>query len=250
MSQEPGEIPQHVEKPKRPSIISKLHSLKDKLRYGEDLPLQWNEWKKVVINGAQNVIPEELAPKRFYVSGELLRTFQEMLPIQFFGISEDDSQREAANKAKSGLEVGRILVADPPNNRLLVQTQNNGDSQLIEGGRELRLRRKAGEIGILHTHPKNGMPSSTDIATFLAGRHTAGFIITPIRVISFFRTDQTPNLSFPIIEGYLNAMAKSKKRSINQAGWSLTYEDLNELHILGYQSDKGSKLFVRKDNKK
>lgn len=239
----------HIENSKAKTIFKKLLSIRDKLILKEAPPMEWEEWKQTIIKNRQNGIPEELAPKQFRVSNELLNTFQEMLPIQFFGMSENDSEREAANKAKAGLEVGRILVIDPSNNRLLVQTQNNGESKLIEAGRELRLRRKTGQIGILHTHPKNGMPSSTDIKTFLAGKDTAWFIITPIRVISFFRTDQTPNLPFPIIDGYLNAMRDSKKRHTNQDGWDLTYEDLNELHILGYQADRGSNLSVRKGKK-
>ena len=46
-------------------------------------------------------------------------------------------------------------------------------------------------------------------------------------------------------------MGKTKGRDIDKSGlWTLSYRDLNELHILSYEAGRGRNVFVRKDNTK
>lgn len=96
------------------------------------------------------------------------------------------------------------------------------------------------------------MPSSTDLFHLLLHDDIIGLVITPYRVIALFRTDKTPTFTnLIIVKGYLEGMGKTKGRIVDKSGlWTLNHRDLNELHILSYEAERGRNVFVRKDNTK
>lgn len=238
----------NAEKPKVKTISEILHSLRDKLIPRETPSALWNEWKQTIIENRQRGIPEESAPLVFSVGKTLLDTFQEMLPVKYPSAIDDKLFPDAAKLAKKKLEVARTLVLDESKTKLLVSVQNGGESKLHEEGRMVSRDRVKNEIGGLHTHPNNNMPSSTDAALLLHDDIITEFIITPWRVIALFRTDKTPTFSDSLVaNGYLEEMGKSKGKRLDNSGiWVLTYKDLNELHILGYEASRGKEVFRRK----
>lgn len=240
-----------VAKDKKP-MLGRLRLFKDRLMPKETPPFLWEEWKQTIIDNRQNGIPEESAPLCFSISKSLLDTFQEMLPIRRPGRVENRKPSEAADKAKKGLEVARSLIVDASGKRLMVNKQDVGESKLTATGARIELDKAVrSEIGVLHTHPKDVMPTSTDLLFFFNHNNMVGLVITPYRVVAFFRTNKTPVLNPIIAKGYLEGMGKAKGRSIDESGvWILNHSDLNELHVLSYEAERGKNVFVRKDNVK
>lgn len=228
-----------------------LRSLKDIVIYGRK-PIGWTEWRRMFIEGRKKGVDSQLAPKMFYMSQDLLEVFDEMLPAKK-GRVDTSRESEASKKALMGLEVARGLVVDFFGKSLLVQSVNDGDSSLTSRGSSVTRSVKLGEIGEIHTHPRDIMPSSTDIGNILIGDFSTEIIVTPRRVIVLFRSLETPVFQFkPMVEGYLTQMGASKSKierpSLNKEEnlWTVSYQDLSELKILGYEGKRGQRVFIRK----
>lgn len=128
-----------------------------------------------------------------------------------------------------------------------MHAKNGGES----GIRMVTRNRVDGELGGLHTHPDNGMPSSDDVILLLHSGNVAEFVITPYRTIVLFRTNQTRTFSNRFVaKGYLKGMNINKGKDKGKDGWPLDYKDLSELHILAYEAERNSDIFVRKNKAK
>jgi hypothetical protein len=237
-----------VEATRNNSFSARFRSIRDRLAHRETSSLQWAEWKKIILENRAKGIPEAEAPESFLVGQSLMETFQEMLPVDNHGDFDYNKFPNAAAVAEHGFEVVRSFVVDASGSRLLVHAKNHGNSK-----RKYRVERQPPdrEIGLLHTHPIDVMPSSIDVTPFLYGSGVIEYVVTPNRVIAFFRTDKTQKFTSPFTtKSYIEGMGRSKGKHIGQEGaWSVEYEDLKELRILAYEAVRGKNKFVRKDNK-
>ena len=228
-----------------------FRNLRDIIKYGHK-PTSWVEWRRMVIEGRKNGVDRRLAPEMFYISQGLLEVFDEMLPVRN-GRIDHSKESAAVKKALIGLEVARALVVDSLQESLLVQTVDDGVSGFTSRGAYVRFSAKPGQIGSIHTHPSNGMPSSGDIGNILTKDLSTVIIVTPIRVIAVFRSLETPFFTIKeVVDGYLTKMGvlkgKINERSINPEDnlWTVNYQGLDELKILGYEAKRGDRVFIRK----
>lgn len=231
-----------------PPLYQRVRQLKDRVMPKEEAPLSWEGWKQIIIANRDTGISEGLAPKRFAVSQSLLDTFHELLPIKSNGQLDTSKPSEEVERARAGLEVDRSLVLDPSGTRLLVNRRGSGDSHRRIDGASLMHRKRPGEIGIIHTHPNDAMPSSTDLIPMLVYNDVTGMIVTPRRVIVLFRTDQTlvfPNLQ--LAKQVLDEIGRAEHRVNNEGNWMSTSRDLRSLDILRYEAIRGEAVFTRQD---
>ena len=231
--------------------MESLRNLIDIIKYHHK-PTSWTDWRRMVIKGQISGIDRQLAPKMFYMSQGLLEVFDEMLPVRN-GRIDDSKESAAVKKALMGLEVARALVIDSLQESLLVQSVDDGVSGFTSRGAYVRQSTKPGQIGSIHTHPIDIMSSSGDIANILTKDLSTIIIVTPIKVITLFRSLETPFFTIKeVVDGYLTKMGVSKgrirERSINLEDnlWTFNYQDLDELKILGYEAKRGERVFIRK----
>lgn len=243
-----------------------LKTIKDRLFYRE-VPLAWDQFKQTLLERRLRGLIMAEAPRVFYVSKGMVAVFDEMLPVKK-GRIDKSINTPAVQKAINDLEVARAIVTNPNGKSLLVQTADDGIAQYLENGSEIKITRRDRQFGSIHTHPRDGLPSMTDILTLLKPDNSCEIIVTPNRVIALFKTTDTPIFSSELIaEGYVMQMGRSKGKinrfdeiytelsaglsglPYTRNGWCLNYQDLREINILGYQAKRGSDVFVLQNSK-
>lgn len=238
-----------------------LQSIKDRIVYGE-VPTAWDQFKKTLLERRLRGLIMAEAPRTFYVGKGLMAVFDEMLPVKA-GRIDRSKNTAAVNKALNGLEVARAIVTNNKGEAFSVQIKDDGITRRLENASEIRTRRKDYQFGSMHTHPEDGLPSMGDVEGLLKPDNLFEIIVSPNRVIALFRTTDTSTFSSNILaQGYLNQMgvtngkidqfnefytefsANFSGRSFVKNAWSLDYQDLKELRILGYEANRGSNVFV------
>lgn len=214
----------------------------------ENPPVPWEQWKRIIILNQATGIPERFIPNRFTVGQGLMDTFQEMLPIKRPGVISNTDFPESAKVAKSGLEVSRSLVIDKSGMKLLVEKINGGKSEKHKAGASLIHTPKPNEVGVIHTHPIDAKPSSSDALSILRDGNIIELVVTPARVFALFRTDRTHIFrDKQVAKSFIDLMAAIKDRSHSDLGvWTLEYEDYRHFNILIYEAKRSKNVFVRK----
>jgi hypothetical protein len=232
-------------------LLDRIRNLTDRIKFKKTAPLSWTQFKETILENREEGLLEDSAPRSFTISNSLLETFQEMLPVTMPGKIDSKIFPKAAFMAKTGREVSRSIVMDASRRHLLVHVFNGGTPTTIEGRPGILHNKVLGEIGTIHTHPvSDNLPSSIDIIPFLHDKQTLGFVVTPYRTIGVFRTNRTPYFSdISDANDYLDHLGKvtgNLPGADNSTIWKPGYNDLRRLHLLGYEAQRGSNLFVRK----
>ncbi len=240
-----------IGKVERRPVLERLRVLTDRIKFRENQQYSWSKWRQTIIDNREEGIPEGMAPKSFAISNTFLDIFQEMLPVKTPGEIDSKLHPKAAYNAKKGVEVSRSIVMDASKRHLLVNVINGGKPTVIEGRSGVMHGRLSGEIGSIHTHPtSDNLPSSVDLTPYLYDRQALGYILTPYRAIGIFRTDRTPEFANrEDAKEFLQQIGTDRGKLPTPDGssvWTPDYKDLNKLHILAYEAQRNSNLFVRK----
>ncbi|MBI4064849.1 hypothetical protein HY409_00560 [Candidatus Gottesmanbacteria bacterium] len=129
-------------------------------------PMAWSDFKQTILLGRFSGVNEAGLPRSFTMGDVLLQTFDEMLPKESgLGHALRKFQVETGRRP-IGDEVGRAIITDQLGSKFMVQTRNVGVSTQTMTGINLHMTPVPGEIGNIHTHPIDVMPTGGGLREF------------------------------------------------------------------------------------